>query len=253
MRTLENRSPDLAETGADPARFPVRMALHHVIPDSTLRDFFNAVLACGHLEHFRPVLQSFIAHAPNYQGLDMGSSGRVAEFAVIAAEQMYEGHWAHAYLHGGRKPDAPPGSVSFARLYCNLPGNLFAGPRAERRPFRRAMDDDPGDGFERAATPAVGAEAHGRLSQIYDYMRRYIANTAHLLPAAEKLEGPPPYNRNPAAIEDVKSASRLLAWVACETKYHALDPDCWERTNLRNPEDRRDQRENRYLLRVRGG
>ena len=240
-----NRDVALEREGDPGDDFPAQIALHHTVPDSRLRNFFNDVLFNQHLEHIRRALQALIRHIGNYRNVDLARYRRSRTVAIRAATMLECGRWIQDFGEPGNQPEGAQEMDEFGKFWCNMPGNLFAGPRAEARPYRRAVDDDPHDGFEAQAHLAMPVERHSRLRIMDDFMQRYCALT---LP---RRVGPPrgipdPW-QNPEAIHVAQRASHIYAEMACLHSYETVRPDAWDLFNPRGGEDG-GRRENRYRL-----
>ncbi|MDA3642459.1 hypothetical protein LZ318_21165 [Saccharopolyspora indica] len=143
---------------AQPPNTGVPMTRHHIIPYSTLKNYWNALLAQGRFGDLRLVLGEIARTMGRYR-LNFNDAERsgVAELArSISTETHDPGATGKPKFYDG-----------LMQVYCWLPGNLFLGPKAR--------SDDPGEGFDRAAG-LLGLSWYGQLVRAYDSMQRYTTD-----------------------------------------------------------------------------
>ena len=246
-----NRDVSLESEGPGLPDFPVKIALHHTVPDSRLRLFFNDILYNQHLLYIRRALQALQQNIGGYVDVDLANYRQARVVAVQVAECLATGRWIQDYGEPGRQADGAHEMDAFGMFWCNMPGNLFAGPKTEKNPYRRAVADDPQDAFEGNAHLAMPGDRHGRLRMMDDFMRQYIQRTTTRRNGAGPPRGIPDHWDDPLAISLAKSATQIYADIASRRSYEALRPEVWE---LHNRDDANGATlEDRYRLYRRNG
>jgi hypothetical protein len=145
--------------------------LHHIIPNATLRDFWNTAVA-QNLEQLRETLVPKLRLAmQSYPQVEPDAD--TAKKVVAGADQLLRMIWSGNYVHSATIFRRPADDIfeNFTSIYIWMPGNLFAGP------YNRA--DDPQltperDQFDRIANRFVGQERYNTLLQAYKAIGHYL-------------------------------------------------------------------------------
>jgi hypothetical protein len=168
----------------------IAQTLHHVVPWNQLKAFAMTASEQGHEEALKPLLQqtvrTMMANSPVIKGQPM--QGSMTEADLLGELGRTEG------------PRNPEAMDAVATSLCWMPGNLFQGPD------RNLRSEDPDEGFEKHAEPAVGKEPFNRLSQANQQISDYV-------------EKPTP--------EKASAISSLLAPSAARKDPYAYDTDLW--------------------------
>ncbi|KMZ12100.1 Phage lysin [Candidatus Burkholderia humilis] len=167
--SMDNANVDLTATGRGPD-YRVTLAWHHIIPYSTLRNFYNSMVERRRLSRFRSFLIVFQSQIPQYaQQVDLSDpcDPRRVNDTNAAVNAVFAMANSGRLMHNSNYSQIPDFN-SFAEWYAWIPGNIFIGPDGNHR------TDDPGDRFESGAVTIVGQRNFDILSAINNNMTRYI-------------------------------------------------------------------------------
>jgi hypothetical protein len=178
--SLPRYNTGLNTTGTDPNNFPVEVMRHHMIPDSRLRDFWNALVEAGDLNNdvVGGFFQAIESNIGQYR-MDLTASDRDQVIDLLRRIRNRQ-------IRHNPNATRPDGFDNLAQAYQWLPGNLFIGPRGGNGDYQR--DDDPGDDFEVNADVIVGSN-FGARQQANQYIQQYLEsrNPSNARQAIENL------------------------------------------------------------------
>lgn len=154
------------------------LARHHIIPVSTLRDFYAAAFTLerpsstsGRREgklHFESFIKNVTVEArdrlntvPYNQIKNIRNKRDLLDSAVLHAARLERGDHT-AYDNSTDEYDV------WLTVFVLLPGNLVVGPEPKLR------DDDPGAGLDRAVLRFKDDQT--LFKDLYEYLSAYIAN-----------------------------------------------------------------------------
>ncbi len=194
------------------SNYRVTLSLHHIIPAAKLIELFNKILKkSGHFLFFKGMFENIKNNLQNYVNdnppLPLAESGDM--YPETEKPQFFEQGTKNAekfiekkILHSDAETRKPEYWEDFVQFYIWMPGNLFAGP------INTLRVDDPGEGFEQYSSEAITSTKFTAMSALNLSIDNYLQDKLKIGLDLQKL-------------------GDMLANLASETSYTALNPKAW--------------------------